>query len=138
MNPSDQRTEGPPPGGIGAILGLERLEMLRSDLGTPTVDEMVADFLREMPERLAELRRQAADGAWDAAEFGLHSLKGAGASLGLDALAATLKAAEQMVVEGGARPVGPLLADLDRLVGLSLAAFARWKDERPKTGEPAS
>jgi len=77
MNPSDQRTEGPPSDGIGAILGLDRLEMLRSDLGTPTVDEMIADFLREMPERLAELRRQAADGAWDSAEFGLHSLKGA-------------------------------------------------------------
>jgi len=71
-----------------------RLEQLCNELERASVVAMVADFLAEFPDRLAEIRRLQAAGQWPELERAAHSLKGLVALFGFQKLSEKFLAIE--------------------------------------------
>jgi PAS domain S-box-containing protein len=92
--PSDRPAPAAPADAAPPDFNPSRLRQLCEDLGHEPVKELVADFQRELPERVAKAQQQAGTAAWEELRRGAHSLKGVASSFGLEKLAATCFAVE--------------------------------------------
>jgi CheY-like chemotaxis protein len=79
-----------------------RLEQFCKELDTTSVCDMVDDFLKELPERLAELQRLHAAAQWPELERSAHSLKGLSLLFGFQPLSQTFLAIEDAAEMGEA------------------------------------
>jgi HPt (histidine-containing phosphotransfer) domain-containing protein len=66
----------------------------------PVLGEMVAQFVAELPSRVAWLQRHLDAGDWEAFRRAAHQLKGAAASYGFDGLAPHALRLETLVSKG--------------------------------------
>lgn len=121
-----------------AWLDPEALERLRGWGGEALVGKMIALFLKNAPERMAEIRAGAATGDWDRLERGAHSLKSSAGNLGADSLRALSARMEEAAEARSDDPVDGLLAELESAFDHTLRALretqAAASDE---TGEDA-
>jgi two-component system, sensor histidine kinase and response regulator len=76
-----------------------RLEQLCNELDAGSVQEMAADFLHELPLRLAELRRFFDQRHWSDLERSAHSLKGLTLMFGFPNFSASFSAIEEAAEE---------------------------------------
>lgn len=72
-----------------------RIDRMLAELGAVPLQKVARSFVAEMPRRLADLRRVAADGDADAVRRSAHAIRSPGAMLGAAALAERLKAIEE-------------------------------------------
>jgi HPt (histidine-containing phosphotransfer) domain-containing protein len=70
----------------------------------PVLSEMVAQFVAEIPNRVAWIQRQCDAGDWEALRRAAHQMKGAAGSYGFDELMPYALALEMLVAKG-ATPV---------------------------------
>ncbi|CAN5561689.1 hypothetical protein BH11ACT6_BH11ACT6_24380 [soil metagenome] len=98
------------------VLDEARIDRLLEELGADPLHKVVSAFVAEMPKRLAELARVAAQGDSDAVRRSAHAIRSPSAMLGAAALADRLR-----VVEESADPVSSLSeAPLDGLVDATM------------------
>ena len=101
---------------IAPILDDARVDRLLVELGPGPLHKVTSSFIAEMPRRLAELCRVAAEGDAEAVRRSAHALRSPSAMLGAAALAEKLRA-----VEESTDPVSRLSeARLDDLVAASI------------------
>ncbi len=89
-----------------------RLEQFCLELERPAVCDMIDDFIKELPARLAELQRLHAAAQWPELERAAHSLKGLFALFGFQALSENFLAIEDAAEAGDAARA---LAALEKL-----------------------
>ncbi len=77
------------------VLDDARIDRLLAELGASPLQKVVSTFVTEMPGRLAELRRVAAQGDADAVRRSAHAIRSPSAMLGAAALAEQLRAVEE-------------------------------------------
>jgi PAS domain S-box-containing protein len=80
---------------VPPILDHARVDRLLEELGAGAIGKVLSAFTTEMPGRLAELRRTAAQGDPDAVRRSAHALRSPSAMLGATALAEHLRAVEE-------------------------------------------
>ncbi|WP_099023229.1 ATP-binding protein [Mycolicibacterium palauense] len=98
------------------ILDDARVDRLLEELGADPLQKVVAAFVSEMPRRLAELRRVAAQRDADAVRRSAHAIRSPSAMLGASALAEHLR-----TIEESADPVSRLSeAQLEDLINASV------------------
>lgn len=100
------------------VLDEARIDRLLEELGADPLQKVVSAFVAEMPKRLAELARVAAEGDSDAVRRSAHAIRSPSAMLGAAALADRLR-----VVEESADPISSLSEE--RLDGLVDATMER-------------
>src|SRR5690606_5184686 len=88
--------------------------------GDPVLGELVAEFVAEMPGRIARLRRQKESADWDALRRSTHQLRGAAGSYGFDPITPLAERLELLLVEGASheetdRAVEDLIAHCQRI-----------------------
>ncbi len=69
----------------------------------PELGEMVAQFVAELPSRVAWLQRHLDAGDWEALRRATHQMKGAAGSYGFGGLTPHALRLETLLSEGGAR-----------------------------------
>ena len=89
-----------------------RLEQLCTELDTASVKEMATDFLKELPDRLTELKRLHTAQQWPDLERSAHSLKGLTLMFGFSSFSSTFLAIEEAAEK---RDAPAALALLNRL-----------------------
>jgi len=119
------------PRGAAASLNSARLTEVTAELGEAVVRPMVEDFLKELPERLADFGRMAQTGDWKNAEFGAHSLKGVSTVLGFDELTTKLLELERGAENRNAPAMTGILAELEQCRRAAAEAFDRWLRQQP-------
>ena len=72
-----------------------RIDRMLAELGTVPLQKVAQSFVAEMPRRLADLRRVAAECDADAVRRSAHAIRSPAAMLGADALAERLKTIEE-------------------------------------------
>jgi signal transduction histidine kinase/CheY-like chemotaxis protein/HPt (histidine-containing phosphotransfer) domain-containing protein len=77
------------------ILDDARIDRLLAELGAGPLQKVALTFVAEMPRRLAELSRVAAEGDVDAVRRSAHAIRSPSAMLGAAALAERLRAIEE-------------------------------------------
>jgi len=122
--------------GTDSVLNSASLTQLCSELDTPVVYTMVGDFLKELPERFAELRQFAENRNWVEAERGAHSLKGVSASFGFELLSEKLRALEKAAGHGDGSKAHRLLVELKPMVKQAADSFGRWLEKRQEFIDP--
>lgn len=105
-------------------------DQLCADLGDEGIQAITEDFLKDLPERAAEMRTLAAAGRWEELGRLAHSLQGIGRSLGLAGFSADLLALEQAAIKGDAGQVEQGIRMLPEGVEESIAAIRKWLAER--------
>jgi len=129
----------PAGGGGGAPPAAEtfnpaRLEQLCNELDRAAVMEMAGDFLKEFPDRLAEIRRLHAAGRWPELERAAHSLKGLAALFGFAPLAEKFLAIEDAAEAADTGSVQNALVNLDSQAGTAAQQLRTWLDhDRPRS-----
>ena len=119
----------PPVGGdapAAEMFNPVRLEQLCNELERAAVVNMVADFLNEFPDRLAEIRRLEAAGQWPELERAAHSLKGLVALFGFQKLSEKFLAIEDGAEAADAGSVKAALAVLDEPAGSAAQQLRGW------------
>ncbi|MBI3886487.1 MAG: Hpt domain-containing protein [Opitutae bacterium] len=91
---------------------LDNLRAISPDDGGEFLRELVAIFLSDTPERIAELETAIKAGDQQTGGRAAHSIKGSASNFGAGALAAVAKRIEQLCKEGQLAAVGPLLRSL--------------------------
>jgi len=119
-----------PPGG-GDAPGVEpfnpaRLEQLCSELERAAVADMIGDFLKEFPDRLAEIRRLEAAGQWPELERAVHSLKGLAALFGFQKLSEKFLAIEEAADAADAGRLKNALTGLDEQASAAARQLRGW------------
>ncbi len=111
-----------------------RLEQLCNELERAAVVDMVADFLDEFPDRLAEIRRLQGAGQWPELERAAHSLKGLAALFGFQKLSEKFLAIEDGAEAADAGRVASALAVLDEHAGPAAQQLRDWlKNNRSRS-----
>ena len=105
-----------------------RLEQLCNELERAAVVDMVADFLDEFPDRLAEIRRLEAAGRWPELERAAHSLKGLVALFGFQKLSEQFLVIEDGAEVADAGRVKNALTVLDDEAGPAAQQLRGWLD----------
>ncbi len=103
-----------------------KLEQLCNELERDAVVEMIADFLNEFPDRLAEMRRLADAGKWPELERAAHSLKGLAALFGFPELSEKFFAVESSAGTADAGRVKTALAALDEPANAATQQLRGW------------
>jgi histidine phosphotransfer protein HptB len=70
--------------------------------GDPDLDELVAMFVAEMPERVATLLAHLGAGNWDALRRAAHQLKGSAGSYGFGPITPSAAGVENAIRDGAA------------------------------------
>ena len=105
-------------------------DQLCADLGDEGIQAIIEDFLKDLPERAAEMRSLAAAGRCEELGRLAHSMQGIGRSLGLAGFSADLLALEQASIKGDAGQVEQGIRMLPEGVDESIAAIRKWLSER--------
>ena len=113
-----------------------RLEQLCSDLDRAAVREMIADFLREMPDRLSEIRHRYDAQEWNELERAAHSLKGLCALFGLQTLSEEFLAVEDAAEAADPALVQAALANLPERTEAATRQLRQWLDNQSLTPSP--
>lgn len=132
VDPSDDeawRTLPVPTARVTPLLDDVRIDRMLAELGAVPLQKVALSFAAEMPRRLEELRRAAAEGDADAVRRSAHAIRSPGAMLGTAALAERLKAIEESedpVASVADEPVEDIIdATIERLrVRLLMSAHA--------------
>lgn len=78
-----------------------QLPTIHSSLaGDPLLAELVAEFVAEMPSRVARLKRQLDSQDWDGLRRTAHQLKGAAGSYGFDPITPLAHRLEMLLAHG--------------------------------------
>lgn len=111
---------------MNAICDTARLQQLCDEIDTEAVRELAQDFLRELPERIQELR--ALEGTEPIATFrrAAHSLKGSSASMGLDELAAYCAELEHAADGNDLARIHTLLNGLPGIADAAGSSLMAW------------
>lgn len=111
---------------MNAICDTSRLQQLCDEIDTEAVRELAQDFLRELPERIQELR--ALEGIEPITTFRrvAHSLKGSSASMGLDELAAHCSELEQAADANDPVRIHTLLNALPPVADAAGSSLMAW------------
>ena len=110
-----------------------RLEQLCNELGAETVMEITGDFLKELPDRLNEIRHYYDGKQWPELERAAHSLKGLCLMFGLQSLSTTFLAIENAADAQDAERAQSNLSGLTEQAGTSVRQLRAWLENR----EPA-
>jgi HPt (histidine-containing phosphotransfer) domain-containing protein len=92
---------------------------------------MAGDFLKELPERLNDIRRYHAENLWPELERAAHSLKGLCLMFGLQSLSAAFLAIEDAAEAQDTRQVQARLAGLSAQAESAARRLRDWLDNRP-------
>jgi two-component system sensor histidine kinase/response regulator len=103
-----------------------RLEQLCSELDRAPVQDMVGDFLKEFPGRLADLKRLEAEKNWEEFERAAHSLKGLAGLFGFQKLADKFLALEDAGEVADAGRAQTAFAGLDALTDSAARQLRGW------------
>jgi len=87
----------------------------------PEMADVLAEFIAQMPNRMAEMRRAAEVGQWDLLRRLAHQMKGAGGSYGYACLSDAARELESHAERKDAESVRLALAGLARMTGGILA-----------------
>jgi PAS domain S-box-containing protein len=119
-----------PPAAPGAAekFNPARLEQLCDELDRTAVVDMVGDFLKEFPDRMAEIRRLAAAANWEELERAAHSLKGLAALFGQQKLSENFLALEDAAEAADAGRVKGALAGLEVQAGPAAQQLRDWQE----------
>ncbi len=115
----------PPAGEAEEQYDFARLEQLGRELDPAAVADMAGDFLKELPERLMDIRRYHAENLWSELERAAHSLKGLCAMFGLLSLSTAFLALEDAAE---AQNTQAIHTALDGLPGRAEASARRLRD----------
>jgi HPt (histidine-containing phosphotransfer) domain-containing protein len=114
-----------PPVDVGAVLDARRVNELRG-LGNGDgsfLTEVVAAFLREVPEEIGSLERAVAGGDGSGAARDAHRLKGQAASLGAPEMVEPCARLERQARAGDLEGAAELVAEIQRQFQRAAAAF---------------
>ena len=103
-----------------------RLEQLCRELDHAAVSEMAGDFLKEFPDRLADLQRLFTAQSWPELERGAHSLKGLCLMFGLQSLSGAFLAIEDAAEAQDARRVETAMTGLTAKTQTAAAKLRDW------------
>ncbi len=117
-----------PPKAVNAEEGFDstRLEQLCTELDRAAVKDMVADFLKEFPERLAEIHRLHRIACWSDLERAAHSLKGLAALFGFPKLSEKFLAIENAAEVSDRPRVQAALVGLDAQGEAAARQLREW------------
>jgi HPt (histidine-containing phosphotransfer) domain-containing protein len=101
--------DGGPP---AAVLDAAALANLEATVGADAMDELIATFLDDSTELVAELSRALADGHAERVHRAAHSLKSTSASFGATKLAAVARDLETVAREGHLDGAAAMLVQL--------------------------
>jgi PAS domain S-box-containing protein len=105
-----------------------RLEQFCQELDRSAVRDMLGDFLKEFPARLAEIRNLAADKNWKELERAAHSMKGLAALFGCQKLSDNFLVIEDGAEVSDAVRVAAGLSTLDPLAESAARQLQGWLD----------
>ena len=122
----------PAPDAAGGQCSLDaaRLEQLVQEIGVGAVVEMAGDFLRELPDRLTEVRRLHAAAQWPELKRAAHSLKGLFLLFGFPALADRFGAIEEAAIVADAGQIASRIEQFDAEADTVIAQLRDWMDEQ--------
>ncbi|MBX7455487.1 response regulator [Mycolicibacterium sp. 3033] len=104
---------------VTPLLDDVRIDRMLAELGAVALQKVALSFVAEMPRRLEDLRRAAAEGDAEAVRRSAHAIRSPGAMLGAAALAERFKAIEESedpVATVAAEPVEDIIdATIERL-----------------------
>ena len=103
-----------------------RLEQLCSELDRAPVQDMVGDFLKEFPGRLADLKRLEGEKNWEELERAAHSLKGLAALFGFQKLSEKFLALEDAGEAADPSRVHTAFTGLETLADSAARQLRRW------------
>ncbi len=126
------RAAVPPVAAVAAVAAESfdsaRLEQLCNELERSAVVDMAGDFLKDFPERLAEIHRLNAAGKWLELERAAHSLKGLARLFGFQKLSEKFLAIEDGAGAADAERTKKTLAGLDEEAGAAMQQLRGWLD----------
>jgi PAS domain S-box-containing protein len=126
----------PAAAGAGDQFDPSKIEQLCNELERAAVMEMVGDFLKELPARLAEIQRLAAEELWAELGRATHSLKGLCALFGMKSLSETFLALENAADAGEPQTIKPLLANLPAQTEAGIRQIRRWLENQNQNKPP--
>ena len=103
-----------------------RLEQLCTELDRAAVSDMVDDFLKEFPDRLAEIHRLNERGQWPELERAAHSLKGLAALFGFEKLSERFLAVEDAAETADRSRMEQAIVGLDVAVNAAAQKLREW------------
>jgi len=107
-----------------------RLEVLVQETSRASVVEMVGDFLNELPDRFAEIRRQHGSAHWPDLKRSAHSLKGLLILFGFQPLADRLMSLEEAAAAANGSRAEQLLKELDAEIPMASNQLAEWHESQ--------
>jgi PAS domain S-box-containing protein len=108
------------------ICDISRLQQLCDEIDAEAVHELAHDFLRELPERVQEMRALSSTGPITTFRRAAHSLKGSSASMGLDELAAHCAELELASDSNDPILIQSLLAALPAIADSATSSLTQW------------
>jgi two-component system sensor histidine kinase/response regulator len=118
------------PDGKTVNLNTGQLEQLCTDLGRDAVRDMAGDFLNDLPDRLAEIRRLNAAGQWSDLKRAAHTLKGLFALFGFQPQSEIFQTIEDAAGAEDANRVGAALEGLDAQAEKATAFLRDWRNKQ--------
>jgi PAS domain S-box-containing protein len=104
----------------------DRLEQLTRELNRVAVNEMVSDFLAELPDRLTEIHRLHAGAHWPSLKRSAHSLKGLLVVFGFPELSDQFLALEEAAALADEPGVAKFMDGLDGQVDEVARHLRKW------------
>lgn len=105
----------------------DRLELLTQELSRPSVQEMIGDFLAELPDRLTEIHRLHAAARWPELKRAAHSLKGLLVVFGFPKLSEQCLALEEAAALADESGVAQFMQGLDDQVAEAIQRLRNWR-----------
>ncbi|MCP5520274.1 MAG: response regulator [Verrucomicrobiales bacterium] len=121
-----------------ASAAFNRLEQLAAQVDVATVRELISDFRRDLPDRIARMRRYHSDAAWSDLEREAHSLVGVSASIGMEGLRTSCRQVEQAARQTDGTACGTALADVLIQAQHTAAVLQRWLEKKTVTPPPVT
>ena len=103
---------------------------LWADLGAKDTRGIIEDFLKDLPQRVAEVEAMAAAGQLKELARLAHSLQGIGRSVGLDGFSAELRLLEQAADAGNGGEIDQIIRRLPGGMERSIADAREWLEGR--------
>ena len=125
------RVTGEKPAERSAPLRSSRLDYLVAELDRESVAQMVAEFIRDLPDRIQQIGDWVAQENRVEAERAAHSLKGAALTFGLDGLSTQLLAIEEATGRGDLAVVRGLLPSLKLATAAATDELRNWLEDKP-------
>jgi HPt (histidine-containing phosphotransfer) domain-containing protein len=122
-NATDATSEG---SDAATILEMTVLNELLALGGKSFVEDVVAIFLTETPQRLVALRVALAKGDLRMVRQVAHALAGGGGQIGVAGFSSVAREAEELAIRGDLDAIGNAVARLDSAEPVVLGALTRW------------